>query len=547
MSGLKEHCKPGSEFRRSIKYNILFAVCIASVLIVAETLYRMSNQSLRNLMLPREYIDIVVILFLLSFFAYKRFILIFVCFLAVFMCIQMVHYSFFGAWLLPIELFLFFPKYTEVFATFKTVLGMLVLPLLLCTAGVMLVTAVHRRTEQRVVSKYASVAIILLLLLPVVRVAFFNKKLGTKPNEDKSIQKNTVYCVSCFLGKTLPCLVFDMHKVRKWKHGSYPVRRQKQDTAALVLIIGESLTSSHMSLYGYPRKTTPFLDSLKNESNFIYKKALSAGVYTDSSLPHILNIAERPDATLHIMSRKTNLFRMAREQDFGTGFITAQSRDSYSYLRSYLSGNDIDVYRDSLDFGSDAFTYAYDTVLIEALENFDFSRKHFIVLNMSGSHSPYTERVPEGFAPFPVETVVDEYDNTVAYTDRILSRIIRILSETGKKASVIFTSDHGQSVGLHSCGHGNINKESHYEVPFFIYTVNCGIKQEIRDFLTGNQWACHYDVARITAFYLGYETLGPENFSRRIVYVNGPELNGNSGYVKIVMDSTGIIKRNICH
>lgn len=203
----QEHLQKGSEFRQRIRNNFLFALYTGSVLIVIETVYRTSKGSLRSLMLPREYFDIFVVLFFLSFFIYRKFVLIFVYSLLVFSCVQMVHYSFYGTWLLPVELFLFFSKHTEVFATFKTVLGMLVMPVLLVVPAFVLVTAAHRRTGERIVSKYMSALIILFLLLPVVRIAFFNKKLGTKPNEDKSIQKNTVYSAAYFAGRTLPCLV----------------------------------------------------------------------------------------------------------------------------------------------------------------------------------------------------------------------------------------------------------------------------------------------------------------------------------------------------
>jgi hypothetical protein len=164
---------------------------------------------------------------------------------------------------------------------------------------------------------------------------------------------------------------------------------------------------------------------------------------------------------------------------------------------------------------------------------------------MAGSHSPYSGRIPDGFSPFPVKNIVDEYDTTVAYTDHIMSEIVRILSRAGGNTYIIFSSDHGQNVGLSGCGHGNINEPSHYEVPFFIHSIQGDIENDVRGFLGTGEWTCHYDIARITAFYLGYRSLEQERSCKRKVYVNGPELNGNSGYMEILLGETGIEKRRL--
>jgi len=152
--------------------------------------------------------------------------------------------------------------------------------------------------------------------------------------------------------------------------------------------------------------------------------------------------------------------------------------------------------------------------------------------------------LPDGFSPpFPLNTIIDEYDASVVYTDYIFSRIIEKLSKTGREVYIIFASDHGQHVSLSGCGHGNLERESHYEASFFMYKVKGDIEEEVKEFLGQGEWTSHYDISRITAFYLGYKSLSRRTSSKRTVYVNGPELNGNSGYMEILLDEKGIKKR----
>lgn len=44
--------------------------------------------------------------------------------------------------------------------------------------------------------------------------------------------------------------------------------------ANIVIIMGESLHREYMSMYGYNINTTPYLDELKKDENFFYKKEL---------------------------------------------------------------------------------------------------------------------------------------------------------------------------------------------------------------------------------------------------------------------------------
>jgi lipid A ethanolaminephosphotransferase len=98
-------------------------------------------------------------------------------------------------------------------------------------------------------------------------------------------------------------------------------------------------------------------------------------------------------------------------------------------------------------------------ILEEKIKN--QNKNMMIVLHMMGSHGPsYYQRYPEAFRKFmPTcdtsdiqkcshEEIVNTYDNTILYTDFILSSVIDIAKKfSDRKIAIIFVSDHGQSLG----------------------------------------------------------------------------------------------------
>lgn len=83
-----------------------------------------------------------------------------------------------------------------------------------------------------------------------------------------------------------------------------------------------------------------------------------------------------------------------------------------------------------------------------------------IVMHILGSHGPsYYKRTPKEFKPFlpecsqdnvqdcPRETIVNAYDNTIVYTDYVLSRMVELLEKEGGSTALLYISDHGESLG----------------------------------------------------------------------------------------------------
>jgi lipid A ethanolaminephosphotransferase len=104
----------------------------------------------------------------------------------------------------------------------------------------------------------------------------------------------------------------------------------------------------------------------------------------------------------------------------------------------------------------------YDEHMLEGLPELirNADKDLVIVLHQKGSHGPaYWKRYPAEFKKFGPECQTNElelcsresitaaYDNSILYTDYFLDRTIKLLQEAGVPASMLYFSDHGESLG----------------------------------------------------------------------------------------------------
>jgi len=97
-------------------------------------------------------------------------------------------------------------------------------------------------------------------------------------------------------------------------------------------------------------------------------------------------------------------------------------------------------------------------------EKIDSMQGHsVVVLHMMGSHGPaYYKRYPASFERFQPacresqfsrcerSEIINSYDNTIVYTDYVLSQVIELLQSNdrhGLPSAMIYASDHGESLG----------------------------------------------------------------------------------------------------
>ena len=255
------------------------------------------------------------------------------------------------------------------------------------------------------------------------------------------------------------------------------------DKMIVVLVIGESARAKDFSLYGYAKKTNPYLEKVKN---LTVLKAKSTATYTTASVHSMLS-------------------------------YTGSDSDDYEPLPNYLQREGVDVLWRSNNWGQPVLhvkTFekagdlralckgegcTHDEVLLTNLKEEILKtqkKKIFVVLHTNGSHGPtYYKKYSKAFEVFkPVcktvdlkectqEELINAYDNTILYTDYFLNRTIDILKQIKNSPTLlIYASDHGESLGgyglyLHGTPY-SIAPDVQKDIPFLLWASDSFIKKK---------------------------------------------------------------------
>ena len=246
------------------------------------------------------------------------------------------------------------------------------------------------------------------------------------------------------------------------------------EKAVVVLVIGESARKANFQLYGYRRDTNPLLSRQKGLKVF---QATSCATYTTAGSKAILE----PKNT-------DELYELLPNYAFRTGVDVSWRTSNWGeppiHIEEYLTDSEL-----SLRYPDE--NHHYDGILFHGLRERIVSsdkNKVLIVLHTSTSHGPqYADKYPKEFEAYkPVAKNVEEgeknvamlvnaYDNTIRYTDYLLSNLIDTLrSMDDWHSAMIFISDHGESLGENKVFmHGlpmKIAPRVQYEIPFLIWT-----------------------------------------------------------------------------
>ena len=240
-----------------------------------------------------------------------------------------------------------------------------------------------------------------------------------------------------------------------------PVRKLK-NPPNLVFVIGESQVLSHMSLYGYHRQTTPLLDSLYKAHRIIpFQKAVSIGNKTRLSVPYMLSGLQGPDPK-GAFFEYPSIFDYAKAAGYHTLFLSAQDLH-WGKLNTLFNDGSIDLLEDGNYFSSHVTVLKGVDDLVMLPHVFHFLKKYgspfLLVVQMDGSHYPYSEHSPDSlkrFLPEKNPNGVNAFDNTLVVTDIYLARLYAFLAKNFPHTFMFFTPDHGQNFGGLN-GHFNDN------------------------------------------------------------------------------------------
>ncbi len=214
-----------------------------------------------------------------------------------------------------------------------------------------------------------------------------------------------------------------------------------------VYVIGEASRAMNWQLYGYERETTPGL--MQIEDLIIYRNVLTQSNTTHKSVPLFLSsVATHEHEALY---RRKGLPALFREAGFETWFISNQSPQGAMI--------------DNLSQDAEHVCYLedprHDMQLLDQLKQVvagSQSEKLFVILHCYGSHFSYHQRYPRSEAFFlpdddvairadHAEELRNAYDNSIRYTDRVLTATVDYLrSLTDCTSALLYCSDHGEDL-----------------------------------------------------------------------------------------------------
>lgn len=252
----------------------------------------------------------------------------------------------------------------------------------------------------------------------------------------------------------------------------------------IVVVLGESASRDHFSLYGYPLPTTPKLDSI-SEGLYTFTDAIASSTSTAENIPRLLTFMTDEPSNKEWYDYPT-LLQLFKALGYRTFWLSNQERTGEMSNLSGILSYDADVvkYLGSQD-SEDHYQYKYDDILLpdlnQCLANKDSLQ--LVFMHTMGSHVQYhnrypasqrrfiakdiAERLPRPWLNKDKEEIIANYDNSILYTDSILTEVIKGVERYEGPALMVYVSDHGENVYDDRDYRGRDPK--FVKVPFLIY------------------------------------------------------------------------------
>jgi lipid A ethanolaminephosphotransferase len=236
---------------------------------------------------------------------------------------------------------------------------------------------------------------------------------------------------------------------RAWPQGSRPL--------LVFFVIGETARHRNFQLGGYQRQTNPALSAIGNV--FYFTNVEACATSTAVSVPCMLSPLGR-----------NGLGKGGKDSSgYATGTLLQAGVD-VMWRSNNTGGKEVNAGLETLHFEDRPPSAlcdresCLDEILFEGLEDEAKSRVNdtLMVFHQIGSHGPaYRARYPrqmEFFKPTcdtndlsrcDRDALVNTYDNTIRYTDRLLADKIGLLERLSDRfdTALVYVSDHGESLG----------------------------------------------------------------------------------------------------
>ncbi len=283
----------------------------------------------------------------------------------------------------------------------------------------------------------------------------------------------------------------------------------------IVFVFDESIRGDHLSLNGYSRQTTPYLESLARKKLMLnWGIAVSASTISHPSYnamitgatPEMLEILSYTE-----INSLPTLFQYAKAMNYTTHLIDGQMKyywggnpDDLNYIDSFISMKEIGG-PDRIEDWEKSSKITNDDIRNNTLKQWEIDAKiaemvnklfsestgNFIFIYKRGAHFPYEKNYPESSAVWtPVyhfkdqyevppsdqyQSIINSYDNALRYNiDDFFKRLAPDYSSLPNNTVILYTGDHGESFFVDGkAGHGGTTPEEAM-VPLFAF----GLKEQ---------------------------------------------------------------------
>lgn len=306
----------------------------------------------------------------------------------------------------------------------------------------------------------------------------------------------------------------------------------------LIFIIGESARARNMSLYNYARNTCPILCKI-SEDLTIFENAVSPANITHASLKYILTSANI-EATGE-EHPQFSLVNIANSAGFETFWLSNQPY--MDCTESALISRDA---KHQKHFYNGSETRTPDGCMLPTIRSaLEQPGNAALFVHLMGSHYRYEYRIEPEFEYYTSEftyyghpkykqRIVDNYDNTIRYSDYVIGEIINMCGSRDESCIVCYVSDHGEVLLDDGKSFGHSLAEplpQEFEVPYFYWASSNFLEENTPSPLTNSskrlpeaahlQFICG-DIMRVMGWqFADYENLKSNfddtNYGERMV------------------------------
>ena len=235
----------------------------------------------------------------------------------------------------------------------------------------------------------------------------------------------------------------------------------KSDKPTLMfLVVGETARSQNYSLNGYQKQTNGF--TMKEPDLVSFRDVRSCGTATAVSVPCMFSNLTRREYDETLAKSRDGLLEVL--QHAGVSVLWKENDGGCKGVCNHVPTLEIEPKTFPEYCEGDS---CYDEVLLQGLDQQIAGMKgkqgsKLVAFHLMGSHGPtYYRRYPAADRVFlpdcprsdiencSNEELVNTYDNTIRYTDKVLSQLIDKLKtlESQYNVGLVYLSDHGESLG----------------------------------------------------------------------------------------------------